>query len=180
MIKPTFLIVNFFACYMAADFLSGVLHWWEDRYINSQTPLLGKSIGEPNERHHREPSYFLGFSYWERIKISVLGVLTIGILLSSLGWMNWQIALTLLILSQANQVHALAHQGRTKNGQLVYFMQTIGLLQSNKEHAKHHTPPFNRNYCVISNWLNPLLSKLHFWTQLERIVKFIFKVEPLK
>jgi plasmanylethanolamine desaturase len=137
-------------------------------------------VGEPNERHHREPAYFLNHGYWERIKISVFGALIVGCILWSLGNHSWQMIFILLILSQSNQIHAWAHQGRHTNGPIITFFQQFGFLQSTKHHAKHHLKPHTKNYCVLTNWLNPVLNKSGFWTTLEDSISIILRIEPVK
>ncbi len=175
-----FLLEAFF-CYLVADFLSGLIHWWEDRYITSSSPsLLGKYVGEPNERHHSEPNYFLQFSYFNRVYVSVVISLIVGLAFWMIGIRDWQVYFVLLVLSQSNQIHAWAHQGRSQNGPFVTFLQRTGFLQSTKHHAKHHGKPHTFNYCILTNWLNPVLEKIHFWAILEKLLAFFFKVQPQK
>jgi len=33
---------------LLADLISGIFHWWEDRYGNPNWPIIGKYIVEPN------------------------------------------------------------------------------------------------------------------------------------
>lgn len=64
-----------------------------------------------------------------------------------------------------NEVHYLAH--KRPAGWLSVFQQ-IGLIQSVPGHAKHHLPPQNKNYCVLTDWCNPVLEHLDVWNRLER------------
>jgi hypothetical protein len=41
----------------AAEFVAGVVHWFEDAYIRENTPLIGKLVGRPNTIHHHFPRY---------------------------------------------------------------------------------------------------------------------------
>ena len=38
-----------------ADFVSGFVHWAEDSWGSPSTPFIGKSVIEPNLRHHARP-----------------------------------------------------------------------------------------------------------------------------
>lgn len=176
----TSIFSNFLLCYLSSDFFSGVIHWWEDRYIKSNDPVFGKHIGAPNEKHHNEPAHFLKGSYFKRIKVSLVASAIVGATLWIAGVRAWQIYCVLLILSQANQIHAWAHQSFRKNGPVISFFQKTGLLQSTKHHAMHHKHPNNCNYCVITNLLNPILEKIRFWNVLEMLVEKVFGHKPLK
>lgn len=41
-----------------ADFVTGVFHWWEDRYGNPAWPVIGKLVVEPNILHHARNEKF--------------------------------------------------------------------------------------------------------------------------
>ena len=71
------LITQIAFSYLLSDFISGIIHWWEDRYIEANTPFWGKLIGQANEKHHKEPNYFLSFNYFHRIGISFLFALVL-------------------------------------------------------------------------------------------------------
>ncbi len=42
-------------CWLAADFMSGFWHWLEDRYFDTEWPIIGKYIAKPNRLHHDQP-----------------------------------------------------------------------------------------------------------------------------
>ena len=47
------------------------------------------------------------------------------------------------------------------------MIQKTGLIQSRRMHGYHHSAPFDVNYCVLTNYLNPILNKIRFWQFLE-------------
>ena len=49
------------------------------------------------------------------------------------------------------------------------FILFIIYLISHK-HGYHHTSPYNINYCVMTNYLNPILNKIKYWEFLEWII----------
>lgn len=151
-------------CWIAADFLSGVFHWLEDRYARESWPIIGKYIAAPNELHHRQPSAFLAGSYWKRNWTTLAATLPFFVLLFPGKW-----CLVLLFASQANEIHAWAHQ---RCGGWVRVFQSTGILQSSREHGLHHHSPYAVRYCVMSDWLNPILDELKFWRFLEKLIEF--------
>ena len=46
-------------------------------------------------------------------------------------------------------------------------LQRWGALLSPEVHANHHRAPFDRYYCITHGWLNPALTRLHFFRALE-------------
>lgn len=46
------------AAFLLADFVTGVFHWWEDRYGNPAWPVIGKLVVEPNILHHARNEKF--------------------------------------------------------------------------------------------------------------------------
>ena len=146
-------------CWLAADFLSGFWHWAEDRYFRSHWPVIGKYIAIPNDRHHEKPAEFLRDGYWQRNYTTMIPA---GLLFAMAAPSWW--ALIFVFVSQANEVHAFAHKKASK---WVRTLQEMGVLQCPRHHGVHHRAPNNSHYCVMSNWLNPLLDRLKFWQGME-------------
>mgnify|MGYP002780090151 CR=1 FL=1 len=136
-------------CYLAADLLSGFWHWWEDRYASESWPIIGRYIAKPNQLHHDQPLAFLNQSYWNRNYTTILPA----------------------------AVHAWAHsKGRVT--WLIAVLQDVGLFQSPRHHAVHHIHPFAKKYCVMTDWLNPILDELQVWRLLEWMVYTVTRIEP--
>jgi len=170
------LIGSFFAAWLLADFLSGVGHWFEDRYLVGSDSWVGRHIGAPNEKHHSQPLAFLEGNYWTRNWTCFLasGVgLVIGLAIGLPYWVLLAIALT----SQSNEIHAWGHQ---KCNKFISALQETGFLQSARHHGLHHHSPFNVRYCVHTNWLNPILDLINFWQALEWLLALVgWKVKKL-
>lgn len=163
-------VVRFVACIVIADFLSGFFHWLEDAYGRAHWPITGRFVTRPNILHHHEPRYFTRHS-WLR-SAAVITVLVVVALLAAwaggyLGWMMWTVA---LIDVNANEIHKWAHRTPSENGRLITALQRTGLLQSPAHHARHHQRRKNTHYCVITDYLNPLLDAVHLWDGLEWLV----------
>ena len=161
-----------FVCYLLADLLAGFWHWVEDRYFREDWPVIGKYIAEPNDLHHRKPNAFLAQSYWQRNWTTILPA-TIGFLLTFPN----PLCLVFVFVSQANEIHAWAHS-KGKVSRWVATLQQTGILQSPKHHADHHRNPFDVKYCVMTDWLNPLLDQLQFWQRLEWMIERLTGIRP--
>ncbi len=161
---------------LAADFISGFYHWIEQRYFGEQWPLIGKWIQKPNASHHQDPAAFLHQSYWARNWVSMVvsgAILAVAYLLfNPPGW----ILLAVLIASQANETHAWAHY-RAKC-RVVRGLQEFGMLQSPRHHAGHHVAPYLTRYCVMTDWLNPILDGMGIWRLSEWIVAKTIGIKP--
>ncbi len=153
------------SAWLAADFAAGVVHWWEDRYGDPAWPILGTHVVAPNIRHHSEPRAFLAGDYWRRNWTTILPAAAVAIVALAAG-QNW-LALAAAFATQANEVHGWAHQRCSRP---IRGLQLIGLLSSPDGHAAHHQSPFATNFCVMSDWLNPLLAVVGFWPRLEQFV----------
>lgn len=160
-----------------ADFISGVFHWFEDRYGNPEWPILGHTIRE-NQQHHHTPRSFLKGNLWTRNR----EVWAIGLAFLAgfwlLGWLNLFSISAVLFGMFANEIHAAAHRSPKENGRLITLFQKTGLLQSHKHHANHHRKGKDSHYCVMTNHLNPMLEHVQFFQTLERIVKRLTGIVP--
>jgi ubiquitin-conjugating enzyme E2 variant len=161
--------------FLAADFIAGVFHWWEDSYLDQDTPIFGRLIGGPNQLHHSDQYAFLQGSYWYRNYTTIIpSIVACGACLCFDATQDaW---LTFLFLSQANQIHAWGHS-KGKNGWLVSMAQRCGILQSCKHHAEHHRSPYHIRYCVMSPILNPILDAIGFWRYIEYVVFVTTRIE---
>src|SRR3546814_13382665 len=75
--------------WLVADFLSGIIHWIEDRVLWVGMPLISKSVVEPNRLHHRDPDAFLAQSIVARHSTAWAAVAAIALpwlVIASLSW----------------------------------------------------------------------------------------------
>ncbi len=88
-----------------------------------------------------------------------------------LGFFGWQVVLFALLTTNANQIHKWSHRTRRENGPLITWLQDWRILQTPRHHGLHHTDPKNTYYCPITNFVNPVLEKISFWTRLETLIE---------
>ena len=164
-----------FVGWLLADFLSGLVHWMEDRVLRMDTPILGPAVVIPNRVHHTDPLKFTNSSFIRRNEWLWMAVALISIPLWFVVPVALWAAMTLggLIV---NEVHRLAHRPAL-GGPIVRTLQEIGLFQSPRHHAGHHRLPTDTRYCILTNWLNPLLDRFGVWNGLERFLGWIH-LEP--
>ena len=176
----TLLVIAKICCmYLLADFVAGLFHWWEDAYGNPTWPIIGKTIIQPNLEHHRRPRKFLVGSYWNRINSTVIGVVLVSVIVYLCGYFSWQFAVFALFLTQSNEIHAISHRSDKENGKFLCFLQKTGILQRRSTHGHHHSRPYNSCYCVMTEYLNPVLDRIRFWDRLEAVIA-VFGIKPLR
>ena len=155
------------------DLFSGLFHWWEDRYGQTYWPILGKYVIEPNIGHHKNPSSIASESYLSNCGPAML--LTLPFMILSWYYGLYAILIGFIVLSQANQVHCWSHK---KANSFIRLFQHFGLFLSPRHHAVHHKRPYKQRYCVVTNYLNPILHAIYFWNILEWIVWATIGVKP--
>ena len=164
--------------WLLVDFCTGVLHWFEDRYVRVSWPLLGRLVAVPNIIHHYHPTFFTQGTWWSRSRVLVL----IGVIVVSTAWftekLDWKVWLFVGLGINANQVHHWSHLPRRRRPGAVRVLHAVRLLQHPKHHAKHHRRDKDDHYCTFTGVLNPLLDNLRFWTALEAVVLWLFGVRP--
>jgi ubiquitin-conjugating enzyme E2 variant len=155
---------------LLADFVSGLVHWWEDAYARTGDGLLGR-IARDNLRHHAKPREFLAKGYWHSSwDLLLLGALVVAGAIA-LDALSWHVVLFVLLVANANQVHKWAHMRAEELPRLVRWAQRAQLLQTTRHHSKHHQGARNTHYCVLTNLLNPVLEELQLWARLERLIE---------
>lgn len=158
-------MLDILACILIADFITGLIHWIEDTYGVPTWPLLGEAVIEPNILHHSHPIAFtMGSVLYRNYQVFALGAAAV-IVCYAAGWLTWQVCLTITLASMGNEIHAWAH--KRPRWRVLRLLQDMKLVVSPEQHAKHHRPPYNTNFCTITNWLNPLLDAVRFWWCLE-------------
>lgn len=158
--------------WLIADLLSGLVHWLEDRVLWVGMPLLSRSVVEPNRLHHREPDAFLAQSLLARNSTTWAAVAAIALAWHMIASFSWVWIGALAGGLAVTEVHVRAHRTSGLRG---YYraLQEIGIVQSAAHHWQHHRYPMDRRYCVLTNWLNPLLDRAGIWTRLESALEAI-------
>jgi hypothetical protein len=180
---PWWLPFAAFAGLVAADFLSGVIHWTADTWGSVSIPFLGRRFLHPFRVHHVNPHDFLHRSFLATNgDVAMLLVPVLSAALAIPTAVTWHLALGVFLTAlctaglPTNQVHQWAHM--PKPPMIVRMLQKQGIILSHQAHAKHHTPPHTDDYCIALGWCNPLLHELAFWHRMELLVIWATGVLP--
>lgn len=169
-------ILKILGCIFLVDFLSGFFHWLEDAYGNEDWPITGNLITKPNILHHHDPRYFTRYSWLYSARVLLfMGAVVMAAAYWG-GFLTWTTWFFVLIGVNANEIHKWAHRTKAENGKLIAFLQRLGLLQSPAHHGQHHRGLKNSAYCVITDYLNPVLEVIRFWPTLEWLIYLLLGV----
>jgi plasmanylethanolamine desaturase len=168
---------------LAADFVSGVVHWTADTWFSESMPVLGRRFLRPFRVHHVNPDDFLRRRFVDcngdvaMLNTPVL-IAALIIPLSSDGGAVMSLALTAFAATSlpTNQVHQWAHMPVPPAA--VQWLQRRGVILSREDHALHHRAPYVANYCIATGWCNRWLLAAGFFPACERAITRWFGIEP--
>ncbi len=170
---------------VTADFISGFLHWLFDSWGSTTTPIVGQLAIRTFREHHVDQKSITRHDYIEtnghNFGVSIPFGIT-GIYLASPQFGVWGTFIAMYMLSCAfggamtSQSHKWAHMDSPPT--VVRWLQRARLLITPEHHAKHHTAPYDRNYCIIVGWLNGPLRAIRFFETLERMITAVTGAIP--
>lgn len=161
---------------LAADFISGFVHWLFDTWGSTDTPVVGQLAIRTFREHHSDSSAITRHDFIEtnghNIALSILpsvggcfalerGTFAATLLAEALLFMAF-------FVSQTSQIHKWAHSPAPPR--LVRWMQRAGLIIDARHHNRHHVAPHATHYCITSGWMNGPLGFVRFFPMLERLV----------
>ena len=149
-----------------ADFMAGVVHWLLDNHLSENTWIIGHAVTD-NRMHHAQPMFFLSKTFVQRNMGATLSALAAATLFIVLGASWWFIVPAFVTGALANEIHAYTH--RLRRPKWVKFLQFTRLMQPPAQHGGHHKRPLT-NYCPVTGYLNPLLTRIGLWDKLDRIM----------
>ncbi|KUJ17490.1 uncharacterized protein LY89DRAFT_684526 [Mollisia scopiformis] len=170
----------------AADLTSGVVHWAVDNWGESDFPVLGSVFFRPFHHHHSDPSAITTHGFIERngnnFLVSLPGIwaaanaITYPDPSSSFALASFWLAYT-MCSGFANEIHCFAHM---KNPPwIVQKLQDFGLLVSRRDHQVHHMRPHDRNYCLVTGWMNGPLTAIGLFEAMEGVINKVTGSVPL-
>ncbi len=170
-----------FAAYLAADFLSGLVHALCDNLGSVDTPVVGQKFIRSFREHHADP---LDMTRGDFVRVNADNFLVcLPLVIPVLLWVDigahvfvGTFVLSLLgLVVVTNQIHKWAHLARIgeRVPVPVVRLQRRGLILSPAHHEIHHTPPHESHYCITSGITNPFLTRVGFWPVLMRACRSI-------
>lgn len=168
------------AGYLAADLLSGCVHWFCDTFFDEDTPIVGRRVIGPFRHHHRDPLAITHYRLLEQDGTGAFVMLPpLALALasgapgaSSAPGIALHAGLCALAAGMvgANLFHKWAHMADPPA--VVRWLQRRRLILSPAAHERHHRT-HTRAYCVTSGWWNPLLDRLDLFGTIERTMRRI-------
>ena len=176
-LQSGWILAQIIAGLLIADFVSGLLHWMEDRYGGPSWPVVGRLI-RSTVRHHKRPRGMTTSPFWRRNgpTMFIAGMFAMVFLL--LGWINPLTVTGVLFGAFANEFHNWSHRKASENGPIITVLQNVGLIISPLEHARHHRGRKNTHYCAVTGWMNAPLESIRFWRRLEVLIRISFGERP--
>lgn len=156
--------------WLAADLVSGLVHWLCDTFFAEDTPLVGRAVIGPFREHHRDPLAITrrGFTAVNGANCAVvLPVLA----LAAWGEPSLRHAFVLvfgLVVCLTNQFHKWAHAPQVPRA--AAWLQRLRLIVPPAHHARHHQRG-TEAFCVASGWCNPLLDDSAVFARIERAIR---------
>ncbi|WP_309897072.1 plasmanylethanolamine desaturase [Archangium sp.] len=171
--------------YLAADFVSGLVHWMGDTWGSTEMPVLGKAFIRPFREHHVDEKAITRHDFVETNGNNCLVSLPVAILAVALphsrpGWVFISAFLGAMIfwVMATNQFHKWSHMEQPPA--LIGFLQRTHLVLPPAHHQIHHTAPFNKYYCITVGWMNKPLAMIGFFPTLERLITWATGMIPRK
>ncbi|KAL8215739.1 hypothetical protein R6Q57_022576 [Mikania cordata] len=170
-----------FIGYLFADLGSGVYHWGIDNYGNASTPVFGSQI-DAFQGHHKWPWTITKRQFANNLH-SLARVITYTVLPIDLIFHDQPVVMGFVGMASgcimfSQQFHAWAHGTKSKLPLVVVTLQDVGVLVSRSQHAAHHRPPYNNNYCIVSGVWNKFLDEHKVFEALEMVVFFKLCIRP--
>ena len=164
--------------YLAADFLSGFVHFLADNFGSYDTPILGPNFIQPFRDHHTDPPGIVGHDFVDANGNNSLASLPsmllvwLAVPISTTHWGHLFGTFFLFLCLAAfltNQFHKWAHMEAPPA--LVARLQERGVILSKEHHDIHHESPYDTYYCITAGFWNPLLDRTRFFERAERLIR---------
>jgi ubiquitin-conjugating enzyme E2 variant len=173
--KPFLAMSALMLGFVAADFVSGFVHWAADTWGTPEWPVVGKALIRPFREHHVDQKEITRHDFIEtngnNCFISIPAAVGAA-LLPVQGTVGLFVGVTIFSLCLAilgtNQFHKWAHMDTPPRA--VRLLQRAGLVLPPEHHVVHHTAPYAKYYCITVGWLNEALFRLRFFQTLEKVI----------
>jgi hypothetical protein len=135
-----------------ADLVVGLVHFTGDFLAWPQ--FIG---------HHDDPHFMTTKGYVHHTFRSYCLAFAACRLLPLASWTSlaqFAFLLTAFFAVQGNEMHKWLHVRKGEKPAWVALSQRWGLVISTREHHGHHQGAYDRNFCTLSGWANPLLNML--------------------
>jgi hypothetical protein len=161
--------------YLFADFMSGFVHFFFDRFLSETTPVIGPAFVNPFRIHHTDPIDITrhGFLPTNGSNSLVTIVPLVGLFVIDITHPAGFFFVTVVVVAAlatfgTNQFHKWAHEPHP--APVVAWLQRRHWILPVDHHAIHHVWPHDTHYCITTGWMNPFLSAIGFWNGAARVL----------
>jgi ubiquitin-conjugating enzyme E2 variant len=158
------------AGWLAADFASGLAHWFADTFFEEDTPWIGPLLIQPFREHHRDPQAMTRHGFLELTGNSCLVLLPVvgaALALPLSPFRQAAVAAFALGLFATNLFHKWAHESAPPV--FVRWLQRRWLILPPAHHRRHHSAGHGAAYCVTTGWTNSLAEACGAFAALRRL-----------
>lgn len=183
--NPWWALAMVMSGYVAADFLSGVVHWAGDTWGSHNTPIVGKALIAGFRDHHVDE---LGITRHDFIDtngnnclIALPAMLFLVLVPIGNHWVDGLcgfLAMTAMWTMVTNQIHKWAHLPPEKLSPVLRTLQRMRIILDADHHDLHHAEPYLSHYCITVGWMNPVLDGIGFFRGLERAIQAVTGAVP--
>lgn len=176
---------GFLAGLLAADLVSGIVHWAADNWGNVDWPVVGPGFIQPFRNHHVDPQDIARHDFVELngnnciVSLPVFGLAcwASSAMAPASGLFTSVFALSLALwVFGTNQFHAWAHTDNPPA--FARLLQRTGLILNKEHHDVHHVAPHADNYCITNGWMNYPVRLLRIFPMVEWAMTRLSGVEP--
>lgn len=167
--------------YLFADFMSGCVHFFFDRFLEETTPVIGPAFVKPFRIHHSDPVDITrhGFLPTNGSNSLVTIAPLLGLFIIDIGhpagfFFVAMVVVAALATFGTNQFHKWAHTESPHP--VVAWMQRHHWILPVDHHDIHHTWPYEAHYCITTGWMNGVLLKVGFWKAATRVLSTFLAV----
>jgi ubiquitin-conjugating enzyme E2 variant len=171
--------------FVAADFVSGVVHWAADTWGSPEWPIIGQALIRPFREHHVDPKEITRHDFIEtngnNCAISVpVGVAAVllpqgpGLVFNFFAATFTGSLIVWVLLT--NQFHKWSHLDAPPR--VIALLQRMNLILPRDHHDVHHRAPYAKYYCITVGWMNEPLHRIRFFAALERIISALTGLVP--
>jgi ubiquitin-conjugating enzyme E2 variant len=147
------------ACYFLTDLISGLLHVILDNPRSLDVAPL-HTLATGFQRHHENPRTIFEMTLYNHLYVMHLPLsLFFGVvflLQQDIYHLTFIVMFAMLHLMQ--MAHRWAHSPVEDVPQVVRALQRRGILLRSAHHDDHHTPPYSKNFCIMTGMADPLLN----------------------
>lgn len=164
--------------YLAADLLSGFVHFLADNFGSAATPIIGPNFVGAFREHHVDPKGITRHDFIDTngnnslVAVPFMVLVWLAVPIETTAWGYLFGAFFLLLCLGAfltNQFHKWAHMDAPPGW--VARLQGLGLILSGEHHDVHHDSPYDTYYCITVGFWNPLLDRTRFFERTERLLR---------